>query len=108
MNSLIALDGSDFFFLFFSIIQQLATQGYIPLSDAVTAPAANKLLKMNEDGKLPASITGDAVTVAGKTPAQVLQLLAPDITEIRLTRNDPTATQAAVLWIKLGNCEMIR
>ena len=34
-------------------------------SDVVTAATANKILKLNADGKLPASITGDAATLGG-------------------------------------------
>lgn len=37
------------------------------LSDIVTAAAPNKVLKLNAEGKLPASITGDAQTLDGKT-----------------------------------------
>jgi hypothetical protein len=39
------------------------------LSDIVIAAAPNKVLKLNADGKLPASITGDAQTLEGKTAA---------------------------------------
>lgn len=42
--------------------------GHVLTSDVVTAATANKILKLNADGKLPASITGDAVTVGGKGP----------------------------------------
>ena len=38
-------------------------------ADVVTAAAANKILKLNGDGKLPASITGDAATLGGQAPA---------------------------------------
>ena len=37
-------------------------------ADVVTAAAANKILKLNGDGKLPASITGDAATLGGQAP----------------------------------------
>ena len=40
--------------------------GIVPSSDVVTTAAANKLLKLNGDSKLPANITGDADTVDGK------------------------------------------
>ena len=40
----------------------------IHLADIVTVAAANKILKLNAQAKLPASITGDSVTVGGKTP----------------------------------------
>lgn len=100
INSLIALDGSTFAAQAQAILEQLSTQGYIPTAEATTEPTAGKLLKVNPDGKLPVSITGDAATVAGKTPAQINQLLAPGITEIRLTRDEPIATIEPVLWIK--------
>lgn len=38
------------------------------LADVVTTATANKILKLDANGKLPASITGDAATVGGKTP----------------------------------------
>ena len=38
-------------------------------ADVVTAAAANKILKLDGDGKLPASITGDAATLGGQAPA---------------------------------------
>jgi hypothetical protein len=41
----------------------------LPASDAVDAPAAGKLLRLNVNGKLPASITGDATTVGGNAPS---------------------------------------
>lgn len=45
-----------------------AQAGAVPATDVVTVAAANKLLKLNGSAKLPASITGDAATVGGKTP----------------------------------------
>lgn len=41
----------------------------VPASLVVGAPAANKLLRLDGEGKLPASITGDADTVDGKHAA---------------------------------------
>ena len=38
-------------------------------ADVVTSPAANKILKLDGSGKLPASITGDAATLGGNAPA---------------------------------------
>ena len=42
-----------------------ATAASIEVTDT---PEPNKILRLNTDGKLPASITGDAATVGGKTP----------------------------------------
>lgn len=39
------------------------------LADIVTVATPNKILKLNGIGKLPASITGDAVTVSGYSPS---------------------------------------
>lgn len=44
---------------------------FCPASDVVILPAANKLLKLNGSGYLPASITGDADTVDGKHAADI-------------------------------------
>jgi len=43
----------------------------VPASDVVSVPASGKILKLNEDGKLPADITGDANSVGGKTASQL-------------------------------------
>lgn len=40
--------------------------GIVPSSDVVTTPQANKILRLNSQAKLPASITGDADTVDGQ------------------------------------------
>lgn len=40
--------------------------GIVPSSDVVTAPQANKILRLNDQAKLPTSITGDADTVDGQ------------------------------------------
>ena len=40
--------------------------GHIKTSDVVTTATANKILKLDANSKLPASITGDATTVGGK------------------------------------------
>lgn len=43
--------------------------GHVLTSDVVTSAAANKILKLDSNSKLPASITGDAATVGGKSAA---------------------------------------
>ena len=43
-----------------------ADVGAVPTTDVVTKATANKILKLDADGKLPTSITGDAATVGGK------------------------------------------
>ncbi len=47
--------------------------GHVLVSDAVSAPAAGKILKMDSSGKLPTSITGDAHSVDGKHSYDFLQ-----------------------------------
>ncbi|HEX9063207.1 MAG TPA: phage tail protein [Clostridia bacterium] len=47
--------------------------GLVPSSDVVTAAAANKLLKLDANGKLPASITGDAATLGGIAASGFMQ-----------------------------------
>ena len=37
-------------------------------ADVVAAPAANKILRLDANGKLPTSITGDAATLGGQAP----------------------------------------
>lgn len=39
----------------------------VALVDVVTTPTANKILKLNSEGKLPSNITGDSATVGGNT-----------------------------------------
>lgn len=41
--------------------------GIVASSEVVTTAQANKILKLNAQGKLPASITGDANSIGGKT-----------------------------------------
>jgi hypothetical protein len=41
---------------------------FVSAVDVVTAAEANKILKLDANGKLPANITGDANTVDGKNP----------------------------------------
>lgn len=39
--------------------------GLLPSEDAVESPAPGKLLRLDDDGRLPADITGDAMTLGG-------------------------------------------
>lgn len=43
----------------------ITPSGLMPSEDAVESPTPGKLLRLNADGKLPASITGDAITLGG-------------------------------------------
>lgn len=47
-----------------------AEVGAVPTTDVVTKATANKILKLDADGKLPTSITGDAATVGGKAASE--------------------------------------
>lgn len=47
--------------------------GAVPATDAVTTATANKLLYLDENGKLPASITGDAATLNGHSDTYFAQ-----------------------------------
>jgi len=49
---------------------------FISTTEVTTAATANKLLKLNAEAKLPASITGDADTVDGKHASSFMQLSA--------------------------------
>ena len=51
-----------------SVSVTINPESLLPATDAVDAPVAGKLLRLNSAGKLPASITGDAVTVGGNSP----------------------------------------
>jgi hypothetical protein len=83
-----------------------ATQaGAVPTSDVVTVATANKILKLDANAKLPASITGDANTVDGKNPdtastADTLALrdLAGDI-HARLFRSEYDTTNANIGFV---------
>lgn len=43
----------------------ITPSGLLPSTDAVYEPEAGKLLRMDENGKLPVDITGDAITLGG-------------------------------------------
>lgn len=49
-------------------------------ADVVTAPEANKILKLDSDGKLPTSITGDAATLGGNAASHFAT--ASDVTAL--------------------------
>mgnify|MGYP001023959089 CR=1 FL=1 len=97
INSLISLDSSDFAAQAEAILDQMANQGYLPVSEVVTAPAAGKVLRLNASSKLPASITGDAATLQGYTAEQVALLKGPQVV---LTRTDPTPTAETTIYLK--------
>lgn len=44
--------------------------GHVKTSDVVTTATANKILKLDANSKLPASITGDSATVGGKAASE--------------------------------------
>ena len=46
----------------------------VNVSEVTTVAEANKLLKLNEEGKLPADITGDATTVGGKSATDFVEV----------------------------------
>ena len=50
-----------------AVVITTETIGAVNKSDVVETAQANKILKLDADAKLPASITGDAATVGGKT-----------------------------------------
>lgn len=52
-----------------SVSVTINPEALLPATDAVDAPAAGKLLRLNSQSKLPASITGDAATVGGNSPS---------------------------------------
>lgn len=58
----------------------------VKTSDIVTTATANKILKLNSNSKLPASITGDSATVGGLT---VIQLSPPGKVEGFLRETPP-------------------
>lgn len=71
-------------------------------AEVVTTAAANKVLRLNENSKLPASITGDADTVngchAGNAANNVLKL---DVNGQVPTANLPIATNTKIGAVKL-------
>jgi hypothetical protein len=54
-------------------ITELASEK-VPVSDVVTAAAANKILKLNSSGQLPAAITGNAATATKLATARTVAL----------------------------------
>ena len=58
----------------------LALSQRVNISEVVTTPTANKILKLNSSSKLPASITGDADSVDGIQGTQIPLKTTGDIT----------------------------
>lgn len=76
---------------------------FIYASDVVTTPTANKILKLNSNAKLPASITGDAATVGGKTPGTgANNVLVLDASGKVPPANLPIASGSTLGAIKVG------
>lgn len=72
-------------------------------SDVVTTATPNKILKLDANGKLPASITGDAATVGGKAPGTgANNVLVLDTNGKVPTANLPIASASALGAIKVG------
>lgn len=67
-------------------------------SDVVTTATANKILKLNADAKLPASITGDAATLGGHSADYFATQTAMTAVEGRMTtaEGDINALEATV------------
>lgn len=97
INGLVALDGSEFARQADDILAALPGNTFVRLEEVSESPQAGKLLKVDGSGKLPASITGDAQTVQGKSVAEIVTLAQSNI---RYTREGATATQELTLWIK--------
>jgi hypothetical protein len=73
-------------------------------SDVVAIAAANKILRLDGSGKLPASITGDAATVGGLAPGVgANNVLLLDAGGKVPASNLPVATASAVGAVKPGN-----
>lgn len=74
------------------------TDELVRADEVVTTATANKLLKLNGEGKLPASITGDAATLGGHAAAYFAT--ASDMTQaksdINTNKNDIKALQDAI------------
>ena len=62
-------------------------------SDVVDAAAANKILRLNGDGKLAADITGDAATLGGQAPTYYATEADLTAAEGRLDAVEPKVTQ---------------
>lgn len=72
-------------------------------SDVVTTATADKILRLNANAKLPASITGDAATVGGHTAGVAASnVLLLDTGGKVPTGNLPVATSSAVGAVKPG------
>lgn len=78
---------------------QIATR--VPFSEIVTVPTANKILRLDANGNLPASITGNAVTAATATTA--LAVAWSGITGKPMTFIPPIATRTTVGGIIAGS-----
>jgi len=52
-------------------VNEIATNVISHLADVVTVATANKILKLDANAKLPASITGDSATVGGKSASDL-------------------------------------
>lgn len=52
-----------------SMVAQVSAAAMVPASDVTDAATPGKILRVNQEAKLPVSITGDAQSIAGKTPA---------------------------------------
>ena len=78
---------------------QIATR--VPFSEIVTVPTANKILRLDANGNLPASITGNAVTAATATTA--LAVAWSGITGKPMTFIPPIATTTTIGGIIAGS-----
>ena len=83
-------------------------------SDVVTAAEANKILKLDGDGKLPADITGDAATVGGKAASEFAsathQHAISEITNLQTTIDGIIGSAdngSSITHIDLGNTTFI-
>lgn len=56
----------------------VSPSSFVAATEVVTTATANKILKLNADGKLPTSITGDADTVDGKHAAAFQEVSQKD------------------------------
>ncbi|TCL37265.1 hypothetical protein EV210_106134 [Anaerospora hongkongensis] len=78
---------------------QIATR--VPFSEIVTVPTANKILRLDANGNLPASITGNAVTATTATTA--LAVAWSGITGKPMTFIPPIATTTTIGGIIAGS-----
>ncbi len=75
----------------------------VNVSDVVTTVAAGKILKLDANAKLPASITGDAVTVGGAAPGNAANnVLRLDSGSKVPSGNLPVASASALGGVKIG------